>query len=48
MKSHGMSTQHNELRPGVVQDDEQVAEIVGQLDHVRRDGTNRYGVSARR
>jgi hypothetical protein len=39
-----MPAQHHELRARVVKLNEQIAEVVGQVDHTERPGTNRQGM----
>ena len=46
MVRHGVSAENHELGAGVVQLDEEVAEIVGELYHRGR-GMNRQGIWAR-
>jgi hypothetical protein len=43
----GMAADHHELGPGVVKLHEKVAEVLGQLDHAGRRGTNRQGMRSR-
>jgi hypothetical protein len=40
---HRVAAENHELSAGVVQLHQQVAEIVRELDHRRRRGTNRQG-----
>jgi hypothetical protein len=47
MESQGMTADHHEVRAGIVQLDQEVAEVLGELDHRARNGTNRQGISRR-
>ena len=39
--------EHHELGISVVKLDEQIAEMLGQVDHAERPGTNRQGMRSR-
>jgi hypothetical protein len=47
VKRDGVTTQNDERRSRVVELDEDVAKVLGKLDHVRRPDTARHGISRR-
>jgi hypothetical protein len=47
VKRDRVAAQDHECRAGVVQLDQQVAKVLRKLDHVRRPGTQRQGISWR-
>jgi hypothetical protein len=43
----GVPAEHHEVHRGVRELDQQIAKVVGELDHASRRGTKRTGISAR-
>lgn len=47
VKCHSVPAENDERRSRVVQLDEEVPKVLGNVDHVRRPGTARHGISRR-
>ena len=45
VKSHRVAAENHEVGAGIRQGEEQIAKVVGKLDHGERRGTNLQGIS---